>query len=87
LKDAVGFDAAPVRNRGSQPAFHAGKAGTQILLLGGERRLQYPLENLLMTKLQSLLDRRVRIQGGKAGMFISAAGEVPQGSDVGQPGK
>src|SRR5712664_184414 len=86
-KDSVRFDAAPVRNRDSQPTFHTGKASPQILLLAGERRFQYPFENLLMAKLQSLLDSRIRIKRGKAGMFISAAGEIPQGSQVGQPGK
>jgi len=55
--------------------------------LAGEGRFQYPFENLFMAKLQSLLDSRVRIKGGQAGVFIPAAGEVPQGSHVGKPGK
>jgi len=68
-----------VRNRYRQPAFHACKASAQILLLGGERSFQYPFENLFMTKLQSLLDGRVRIKRGKPGMFIPAARQIAQG--------
>jgi len=76
-----------VTNRGRHPAFHACQAGPQVLFLAGERRFQYPLEDLFMTKLQSLLDSLVWIKRGKAGVFISSAGEIPQGSNVGQPGK
>jgi len=56
-------------------------------LLAGERRFQNAFKNLLVAELQSLLDRRVRIKGGKAGVFIAAAGEIPQGSQVHQPGE
>jgi len=76
-----------VRDRASKPAFHGRQASSQIQFLAGERGLQYPFENLFMTKLQSLLDSRIRINGGKAGMFVAAAGKIPQGSQVGQPGK
>jgi len=86
-KNPVGFDAAPVRNRDSQPTFHSHETGPQILLLAGEWRFKYPFEKLFMAKLQSLLDCRIRIKRGEAGMLISAAGEISQGSQVGQPGK
>jgi len=78
LKDPVGFVAAPVGDRAEQPTFHAGQAGAQILLLAGKGRFQNAFENLLMAKLQSLLDRRVRIKSGQPGVFIAAAGEIPQ---------
>ncbi len=87
MKEPVRFVAVPVRNRAGQPAFHAGEAGAQILLLAGERRFQYPFKNLFMAKLQSLLDSRVRIKGGKAGVFVAAAGEIPQRGQVDKPGK
>jgi len=66
---------------------HTREAGPQVFLLARERRFQDALENLFMTKLQSLLDGSVRIKGSQASMFISAAGEVPQGSQIGQPRK
>jgi len=71
LKEPVGFAAAPVGDRAAQPAFHAAQAGAQILLLAGERRFQDALENLLVAKLQSLLDRRIRIKRGEAGVVIA----------------
>jgi len=40
-----------------------------------------------MTELQSLLDSCVWIERGKSGMFIPAAGEIPQRSNVSQPRK
>src|ERR1700716_1043620 len=86
-ENPVGFDAAPVRDRDRQPTFHTRQAGLQILFLAGERRFQYPFENLFMTELQSLLDGYVRIKGRKAGVIVPAAGEIPQGSHVSQPGK
>jgi len=58
---AVRFHTAPVRNRDGQPTFHASEASLQILQLNCKRRFENPLENLFMTKLQSLLDGRVRI--------------------------
>jgi len=76
-----------VRHHARRPSFHASETGAQIFLLAGERRFQYPLENLFMTKLQSLLDSLVWIKRGKACVFISPAGEIPQGRNVGQPGK
>jgi len=87
LKDAIGFHAAPVRNGDRKATFHAREAGPQIFLLARERRFQNALKNLFMTELQSLLDSRVWIERGKSGMVISAAGEIPQGSDVCQAGK
>jgi len=55
--------------------------------LDGKRRFQDALENLFMAKLQRFLDSRVGIKSGKSGVFIAATGEIPQGSQVSQPGK
>jgi len=76
-----------VTNRARHSTFHACQASPQVLFLAGERRFQYPLENLFMTKLQSLLDSLMRIKRAKARVFISPAGEIPQGRNVGKPGK
>src|SRR5260370_17201061 len=70
-KNPVGFDAAPVRNRDSQPTFHSRETGPQILLLAGERRFKYPFENLFMAKLQTLLDFLIRLNHRHAGILIS----------------
>src|SRR5260370_42560126 len=85
-KNPVGFDAAPVRNRDSQPTFHSRETGPQILLLAGEWRLKYPFEKLFMAKLQALLVCRIRIERCEAGMLIYADGVISQGSQVSQPG-
>jgi len=45
------------------------------------------LENLFVAKLQSLLEGLLRIKGRKACVFVPAAGQIPQRSDVRQPGK
>src|SRR5260370_35443102 len=83
-KNPVGFDAAPVRNRDSQPTFHSRETGPQILLLAGEWRFQDPFEKLFMAKLQSLLDCRIRIKRDEACMVISAAGAISPASPVAQ---
>jgi len=76
-----------VTNRARDSTFHACQASPQVLFLAGQRRFQYALENLFMAKLQSLLHSLIWIKSGKARVFISPAGEIPQGSNVGQPGK
>src|SRR5258708_34297256 len=86
-KNPVGFDAAPVRNRDSQPTFHSHETGPQILPLAGEWRFKYPFEKLFMAKLQRLLDCRHRIKAGGAGMLRSAAERVSETSHVAQPDK
>jgi len=42
--------------------------------LNCERRFENPLENLFMTKLQSLLDGRIRIQSSQACVLVPATG-------------
>src|SRR5260370_20900703 len=86
-KNPVGFVAPPVTNRARHPTFHACQASPQVLFLARERRFQYPLENLFMTELQSLLHSLIWIKRAKARVFISSAGEIPQGSNVRQAGK
>src|SRR5216683_1226460 len=86
-QNPVDLVAPPVTNRARHPTFHACQASPQVLFLAGERRFQYPLENLFMTELQSLLHSLIWIKRGKARVFISPAGEIPQGSNVGQPSK
>src|SRR6267378_8193028 len=86
-QNPVGLIAPPVTNRARHSTFHACQASPQVLFLAGERRFQYPLENLFMTKLQSLLDSLMRIKRAKARVFISPAGAIPQGRNVGKPGK
>src|SRR5713101_8721962 len=86
-QNPVGFVAPPVTNRARHPTVHACQTSPQVLFLARERRFQYPLENLFVTELQSLLHSLIWIKRGKARVFISPAGEIPQGSNVGQPGK
>src|SRR5260370_34580813 len=68
-QNSVGFVAAPVTNRGRHPTFHACQASPQVLFLAGERRVQYPLENLFVTEVQSILGKLVRIKSAQALVF------------------
>src|SRR5260370_30857486 len=86
-QNPVGFVAPPVTNRARHPTFHACQESPQVLFLARERRFQYPLENLFMTELQSLLHGLIWIKRGKARVFISPVGKIPQGRNVGKPGK
>src|SRR5260370_2767072 len=72
-KNPVGFDAAPVRNRDSQPTFHSRETGPQILLLAGEGRFKYPFEKLFMAKLQRVRECPIRLKRGEARLLTSAA--------------
>ena len=83
-ENSVSFHAPPVRDRARQPSLHPPETNLQILFLTGERRFQYPLENLFVAKLQGLLNSRVRIKSGKSGMVIASTRKIPQRSDVSQ---
>jgi len=83
-QDSISFHAPPVRDRAGQPSLHAPETSLQVLFLTQERRFQYPFENLFVTKLQGLLNGRVRIKSGKSGMVIASTGKIPQRSDVSQ---
>jgi len=54
------------------------------LLLNGKRRFEKLFENLFMAESDGLLYRLIWIERSHPRMFVPAAREIPQGSDVRQ---
>ncbi len=83
-EDAIGFQLAPVLDGWAQTTFHALEATAKIVFLPQQRHFEKPLENLFVTKLDSLLNRFRGIDSAQPCMLVTAAGEIAKRSDIDQ---